>query len=256
MKTAILSWNVNGVRSIEKKGGLKQLLEKTPDILCLQETKAHPSQLGESLLSPPGYFTCWTEPVRKGYSGVAIFSRKKPDAIRTGFGVPRFDEEGRVLLAEFPAFTLLNIYFPNGKASEERIRYKLDFYEETLRFVKALKSGGKRLVISGDYNTAHKPIDLARPKENENVSGFLPVERAWLDRWIEDGQIDIFRHFNKEPAQYSWWDMKTRARERNVGWRIDYHFITRDLLPFAKGASLCMEVPGSDHCPASLLLDI
>jgi len=256
MRISILSWNVNGIRAGEKKGFLDWLEKESPDMLCVQETKAHPDQLGESLLAPPGYFTYWTTPSRKGYSGVATYTRRKPLAVKTGFGVPRFDEEGRVLLTEFPGFTLLNIYFPNGKSGPERLQYKLEFYEETLRFATRLKSQGKKLVISGDYNTAHKPIDLARPEANEGTSGFLPVERAWLDRWIESGQVDVFRHFNPAAGQYTWWDLKTRARERNVGWRIDYHFISKDLLPNAKGASILPEVQGSDHCPVRLNLDL
>lgn len=252
----ILSWNVNGIRAVQKKGFLEWLAKESPEVLCLQETKAHPEQLDPSLLHPAGYHTYWTTPLRKGYSGVAIFTRRKPDAVKTGFGVPRFDEEGRVLLAEFPEFLVLNIYFPNGKASAERLQYKLDFYEATLDFVNALKRRQKRMIISGDYNTAHKSIDLARPRENENVSGFLPVERAWLDRWVEGGQIDIFRAYHPEPDQYTWWDMKSRARERNVGWRIDYHFVTEALAPSVKGASILPDVYGSDHCPTGLELDV
>jgi len=248
----ILSWNVNGIRAGQKKGLLKWLAKESPDILCVQETKAHPEQLDDSLLNPEHYHTYWTIPVRRGYSGVATFTKQKPISVQTGFGIPRFDEEGRVLLTEFPAFVLLNIYFPNGKSGPERLSYKMAFYEETLRFVSALKSRGKKVIISGDYNTAHKPIDLARPEANQNVSGFLPIERKWLDRWIENGQVDILRRFNSEPGQYTWWDMKTNARDRNVGWRIDYHFVTKDLVPCVKDAFILPEVQGSDHCPISL----
>lgn len=250
----ILSWNVNGIRAAQKKGFLNWLAEVSPDILCVQETKAHEDQLDMELLNPSGYSAFWTRPERKGYSGVATFSKRRPLQVKTGFGVERFDAEGRVLLTEYPEFTLLNIYFPNGGSGEERLKYKLDFYDETLRFVSKLKKQGKELIISGDYNTAHQPIDLARPKENENTSGFMPVERAWLDRWMKDGQIDVFRKFNDKPEQYTWWDMKTRARDRNVGWRIDYHFITPGLEKHARGAGIMPEVQGSDHCPVSLEL--
>ena len=250
----ILSWNVNGIRAAQKKGFLDWLARESPDILCVQETKAHPDQLDAALLNPPGYHVYWNAAEKKGYSGVATFSRRKPLQVKTGFGSAPFDSEGRVLLTEFPEFALLNIYFPNGQRREDRLKFKLDFYEETLRFVESLKSQGKRVIISGDYNTAHKPIDLAHPDENEDVSGFLPVERAWLDRWIRQGQVDIFREFNPSPDQYTWWDLRTGARARNLGWRIDYHFITRDLVPFVQDATLLPEVMGSDHCPVGLQL--
>ena len=250
----ILCWNVNGIRAIQKKGFLEWFAKESPDILCVQETKAHPSQLEASLLHPSGYDVYWSAAERKGYSGVATFTKRKPTTVKTGFGVKRFDSEGRILLTEYLDFTLLNIYFPNGKASPERLRYKLDFYEETLRFVEKLKRQGQKVIICGDYNTAHKPIDLSRPRENEKISGFLPEERAWIDKWIEYGQIDIFREFCPLPDHYTWWDMKTMARERNVGWRIDYHFVTKDLMPKVTDAAILSDVPGSDHCPVSLEL--
>ena len=252
----ILSWNVNGIRAAQKKGFLDWLAKESPDILCVQETKAHPDQLDVFLLNPPGYSVYWNAAEKKGYSGVATLTKKKPVQVRTGFGVSRFDSEGRVLVTEFPDFTLLNIYFPNGQRGEDRLQYKLGFYEETLRYVSRLKSEGKKVIVSGDYNTAHKPIDLARPEANEKVSGFLPVERAWLDRWIASGQVDVFREFNPSPAQYTWWDQKSGARERNVGWRIDYHFVTHDLFPSVKDATIHPDVMGSDHCPIGLQLKI
>lgn len=250
----ILSWNVNGIRAVQKKGFLNWLDQESPDILCVQETKAHPDQLDATLLNPRGYHVSWNAAERKGYSGVATFSKAKPLTVKTGFGIAKFDTEGRVIVTEFPEFVLLNIYFPNGKKNDERLQYKLDFYEETLRYVAKLKSQGKQAIISGDYNTAHKPIDLARPEANETVSGFLPQERAWIDRWVENGQIDIFREFCPLTDQYTWWDMKTGARQRNVGWRIDYHFITRDLRPKVRDAKILPEVMGSDHCPVSVQL--
>ena len=176
----ILSWNVNGIRSVQRKGFLEWLERESPDVLCVQETKAHQEQLDPALIQPKGYYAYFCSGVRKGYSGVATFTKEKPISARTGFGIPLFDQEGRVLITEYPEFTLLNIYFPNGKQSEERLRYKLDFYEETLKFVGHLKSQGKRLVVCGDYNTAHKPIDLTRPKENEKVSGFFPLKHTFF----------------------------------------------------------------------------
>lgn len=250
----ILSWNVNGIRAVQKKGFLEWLARESPDILCVQETKAHPDQLDVFLLHPPGYHVCWNAAEKKGYSGVATFSRQKPVRVEKGFNNPPFDSEGRVLVTEFDAFVLLNIYFPNGGRSPERLKFKLDFYEETSRFVQNLKSQGKKVIISGDYNTAHRAIDLARPEANQTVSGFLPEERAWLDRWIAQGHIDIFREFNPNPEQYTWWDMKTGARERNVGWRIDYHFVTQDLVPFVRDATIHPDIMGSDHCPIGLQL--
>ena len=251
----ILSWNVNGIRAVQKKGFLEWLSREKPDILGVQETKAKPEQLDMFLMHPEGYHTFWNSAVRPGYSGVAIFTKEKPEKVTPGFGVKKFDEEGRVILAEYPRFAFLNIYFPNGKSGEERLQYKMDFYDETLKFVRKLKKKQKNIVICGDYNTAHKEDDLARPKENAEVSGFLPVERSWLDKWVADGQVDIFRKFHEGPGHYSWWDLKSGARDRNVGWRIDYHFVTDGLVPSIKSASILKDVIGSDHAPVSLILE-
>lgn len=250
----ILSWNVNGVRAIQKKGFLEWLKQEKPDVLGIQEIKAKPEQLDMFLLNPEGYHAYWNPAVRPGYSGVALFSREQPLSVKAGFGIRKFDEEGRVLMAEYPGFIFLNIYFPNGKMGGERLQYKMDFYNEALKFTNKIKTKGKQVIISGDYNTAHKEIDLARPKENEDVSGFLPIERAWLDKWVADGQVDIFREFHKGPGHYTWWDLKSGARERNVGWRIDYHFVTEGLLPKIKSATILRDIVGSDHCPIALEL--
>ncbi len=252
----IISWNLNGIRAAQKKGFLEWLARENPDIACVQETKAHPDQLDFELLNPPGYHVYWNSAQKKGYSGVATFTKRRPLDIKIAFGVTHFDHEGRILFTEYPEFVLLNIYFPNGGRGPERVQYKLEFYEETLRLVQKLKAQGKKVIISGDYNTAHRPIDLARPDENQNTSGFLPTERAWLDKWIAYGQVDIFRKFNPKPEQYTWWDMKTFARKRNVGWRIDYHFVTQDLVPHVKDATIHMDVEGSDHCPIALELKL
>jgi exodeoxyribonuclease-3 len=250
----ILCWNVNGVRAAVKKGFLEWLKKESPDILCLQETKASPENLTKELLEPPGYQTHWNYPERKGYSGVATLTKEKPIRVQNGFGVPAFDTEGRVIISEYPEFILCNVYFPNGKQSAERLKYKLDFYDAFFNFLEPLRLRGENLIICGDVNTAYKEIDLARPKENEKISGFLPVERAWLDKLVAHGYIDVFRHFNKEPGKYTWWDMKSRARERNVGWRIDYFFITANLLGQVDKAFIMPEVTGSDHCPIALVL--
>jgi len=253
----ILCWNVSGVRAVRAKGFLEWLYRESPDILCLQETKAQPEQLDPELRQPKGYHAYWNSPKQaKGYSGVALFSKEQPLHIQYGFGIEEFDTEGRTIIANYPGFSLLNIYFPNGKKDATRLKYKLDFYDVFLQFVKPLKEKGEKLVVCGDFNTAHKEIDIARPKENAKVSGFLPIERAWMDKYVAHGFVDTFRHFNKEPNHYTWWDLKTRARERNVGWRIDYFFVTENLLPQIKNALIMTDVTGSDHCPVGIILRI
>jgi len=253
-ETKILCWNVNGIRAAQKHGFLEWLYGESLDILCLQETKAHPEQLDRDLQEPHGYHAYWNYPERKGYSGVATFTREKPLKVQNDFGVQDFDIEGRVIISEYPQFILFNVYFPNGKKDESRLKYKMDFYDVFLDVVEPLRQKDEKLIICGDFNTAHKEIDLARPKENENVSGFLPIERAWMDKLVAHGYIDTFRHFNKEPNQYTWWDLKSRARERNVGWRIDYFFVTENLLGSVSKAFIMPEVMGSDHCPIGIIL--
>ncbi len=253
-ETTILSWNVNGVRAANRKGFLEWLHSESPDILCIQETKARPDQLDEGLLHPDGYYAYWNYPEAKGYSGVATFTKGEPLSVRNGFGVDEFDVEARTIVTEYPGFILFNVYFPNGKKDDARLRYKLDFYEAFLKHVDTLKASGKRLIICGDYNTAHKEIDIARPRENSKVSGFLPVEREWMDKLVGHGYVDAFRHFNKELHQYTWWDLKSGARERNVGWRIDYFFVTDNLLPEVTNAFIMPDVMGSDHCPIGIVV--
>ena len=252
----ILSWNVNGIRAAERKGLFEWFKNESPDILCLQEIKAHPEQAPYYLLNPLGYYTFWNSAERKGYSGVITYTREKPSKVKNGFGIEQFDMEGRMLMTEFPSFILFNIYFPNGKKNRERLGYKLDFYDTFLAYADNLKIQRKNIVVCGDFNTAHKEIDLARPKENEHISGFLPMERAWIDTFIDHGYVDTFRHFNKQPEQYTWWDLKTKARERNVGWRIDYFFVNKDFLPHLKNAFIMQDVMGSDHCPIGIELKV
>ena len=252
----MICWNVNGVRAVAKKGFFEWLKKESPDILCLQETKARPDNLTKELLEPPGYQTFWDYGERKGYSGVATFSKVQPLKVEKSFGASEFDTEGRILIAEYPEFTLCNIYFPNGKQGDIRLNYKMDFYEAFFNYVEARRRKGDKLIICGDVNTAHTEIDLAHPKENSKISGFLPKERAWLDKLVAHGYIDTFRYFHKEPGQYSWWDMKTGARARNVGWRIDYFFITENLVGNMEKAYIMPEVMGSDHCPIALVLTV
>jgi exodeoxyribonuclease-3 len=252
----LLCWNVNGIRAVTNKGFFGWLKKESPDILCLQETKAQPDQLDVKLKEPDGYRTFWAYPERKGYSGAAVFTKEEPRDVRYDFGTRDIDIEGRVIIAEYPAFTLFNIYFPNGKQGPERLKYKMDFYDVFLKYADSLKDAGKRLVVCGDVNTAHREIDLARPKENSKVSGFLPKERAWIDKLISHGYADTFRHFHPEPNQYTWWDLKSGARARNVGWRIDYFFVSGNLLPALTGAFIQPEVTGSDHCPIGITLKV
>ncbi len=246
----LISWNVNGIRAAHKKGFLDWFAAAQPDLLCLQETKAQPEQLPPELLAQPGYHCYYDSAERKGYSGVAVWTREEPLSVQHGLGVPDFDAEGRSLLLHFPGWSLLNCYFPNGQQSQERLDFKMAFYEKVLQ----LAQETPRLVICGDVNTAHRPIDLARPKENETVSGFLPIERDWIDRLLAAGYLDSFRVFHEEGEQYSWWSMRTRARERNAGWRLDYFFVPESMQQNLRAASILQEVQGSDHCPVELIL--
>jgi exodeoxyribonuclease-3 len=252
----LISWNVNGLRAAHRKGFLEWFLRERPDVLCLQETKAAPDQLPAELKEVEGYRAHFVAASRGGYSGVAMYTRLEAKEVREGFGVKEFDAEGRTQVADYGGFLLFNIYFPNGKASAERLRYKMAFYGAFLEHVDELKAAGARLIICGDVNTAHKEIDLARPKENAKVSGFLPEERAWLDELVAHGFVDTFRMFHHEPGQYTWWDLKTRARERNVGWRIDYFFVGENLKKKVKAAYISPEVMGSDHCPIGLEVSV
>ncbi len=253
MKTIkILSWNVNGLRAVHKKGFIDWVVKAEPDILCLQETKAHEEQLTDELKNIDSYASYFSSGERKGYSGVAIYTKEKPISIKKGFGDKKFDNEGRILIAEYPDFILFNIYYPNGKASAERLQFEMEFYDVFLDYANKLKKKGKKLIICGDVNTAHKEIDIARPKENSTVSGFLPEERAWIDKFLSSGYVDTFRMFNQEPNNYTWWDMVTRARERNVGWRIDYFFVSDNAKTDIKDAFILPDVMGSDHCPIGI----
>lgn len=251
----IISWNVNGIRAVARKGNLQEVFaDVQPDVLCLQETKAHPDQLTAKLRHPEGYFSYFSWAEKKGYSGVATFSRDEVASVRTDFSIDRFGDEGRILITEHQDFLLYNIYFPNGKASKERLSYKMDFYEACLTDAVAQVEDGRNVIICGDVNTAHTEIDLARPKENAKVSGFLPEERAWIDRLLDCGFVDTFRLFEPDGGHYSWWDLKSRARERNVGWRIDYFFANEALVDRIFAATILADVYGSDHCPVCLEL--
>lgn len=262
----ILSWNVNGIRAAAKKGFLKYLYAQAPDIMCLQETKAQPEQLDGELLNPKGYDSYWNyAQEKKGYSGVAIYTREKPVEVNNSMGIKEYDAEGRILEAEYSQFILYNIYFPKGDTAPNRIhrlQYKLAFYDAFLKYIDLVKKAEKNIIICGDINTAHESIDLARPKENEKTSGFLPEERAWIDKLITHGFIDTFRHFHGKSNQYTWWDMKTRARERNVGWRLDYFFVSESLIKSVVDGFILDNVReitgdnGSDHCPVGIKIKL
>ncbi len=254
----LLSWNVNGLRAIAKKGFANILQEMNPDILGIQETKIQEDQLTSEHTDLSGYESYFYSAERKGYSGVGVYTKIQPQKIETGFTFGRNETEGRVIMLEFDKFIFFNIYFPNGQKDEIRLQFKLDFYDFCLEyFEKIRKERGKGLVICGDYNTAHHPIDLARPKQNEQTSGFLPIERAWMDRFEEAGYIDTFRLiYPDEKDRYSWWSYRANARVNNVGWRIDYFYVSPELKENVKDAFILDQVMGSDHCPVGIELEI
>ncbi len=252
----IVSWNVNGLRAVHRNGHWQDFLKNVkPDIFGLQETKASPEQLADDLRDSAGFTSFFSSSqLKKGYSGVAIYSKIEPLAVIYGMGIPEFDLEGRIIGAEYEDFWLLNAYFPNGGRGPERLDYKLRFYDSFLAFCENLRKS-KPIIFCGDINTAHEEIDLARPKENAQNTGFLEVERAWIDEVINAGYIDMYRYLNPHKREaYSYWDNFTHARERNVGWRIDYFFVSQELLKKIKKAEIHADIFGSDHCPISITL--
>lgn len=250
----IVSWNVNGIRAIAKKGFVDFVHENKADILCLQETKAHPDQLTDELREIDGYHAFWSSAKKKGYSGVAIYSRVQPSSVKQ-MGIERFDEEGRVLVAEYDDLTVITAYFPNSQDAGRRLGYKLDFCDSMLGLCIELTESGRPLLLCGDYNIAHKPIDLARPKENEGNAGYLPQERAWMDQFIGAGFVDTFRTFTQVGGHYSWWSYFTKGRERNVGWRLDYHCVNEALNSRVAESTILSEIYGSDHAPVQVILE-
>ncbi len=253
----IVTWNVNGVRANLNKGSHEWMRKVNPDFLCLQEIKARPEQLNEAQLSAfDGWHAVWNPAERPGYSGVATFSAHLPLESNTKIGEERFDREGRIILTKTPDFVLMNIYFPNGKRDHERLSYKLEFYESILQLSDKLHQEGENVIICGDFNTAHQEIDLKNPKQNSKTSGFLPEERAWLDRYLDHGFVDAYRLLYPERVQYTWWTYRFNARKRNIGWRLDYFLISKALTNRVRDVVIHEDVPGSDHCPMSLNLDI
>jgi exodeoxyribonuclease-3 len=255
----ILSWNVNGIRAVEKRGFVRWVRDESPDILCIQETKASPDQLSPELIRPADqagqpYFSFWASAKKKGYSGTAVYSKTEPEEVKL-LGIAAFDDEGRVLQADYRDFVLICAYFPNSQEAGARLGYKLDFCAAMLDLCNSLTARGRSFVLCGDYNIAHTHIDLARPKENEGNAGYLPEERAWMDAFTGAGYIDTFRHFRPgEGGHYSWWSYRGCARTRNVGWRIDYHCVDPGFMGRVKRSIIRPDVPGSDHCPVELEL--
>jgi exodeoxyribonuclease-3 len=253
----IVSWNVNGIRACAKKGFLEWLGESKPDVVLLQETKAWPEQLDAELLSDHGYHCSWAQAEKKGYSGVSTWSRNAPETVQVGLGLERFDREGRTVITDHGSLRIFNGYFPNGQRDHGRVPYKLDYYAAMFEAAEAARREGKLVLVSGDWNTAHRSIDLARPKQNRNTTGFLPQECAWMDRWFDAGYHDSFRCLHPEElGAYSWWSFRSGARQRNVGWRIDYHVISDELRPLLRSASIDSAILGSDHCPVVVEFDL
>jgi exodeoxyribonuclease-3 len=253
-----ISWNVNGLRAAMKKNFLASFKNMDADVVAIQETKLQDSQLEDDMRRVPAYESYWSHcEAKKGYSGVGTYSRVAPAGVRAGIGAKCFDAEGRIIEMDFGSFLFFNVYFPNGQMSAERLKYKLDFYEAFFDYADDCRRRGKSLVICGDYNTAHNEIDLANPKANENTSGFLRVERDWLDRIVSRDYVDTFRHFHPGAVKYSWWTYRFKARARNIGWRIDYFFVTKDLIEAGrvKEAFIDNDVHGSDHCPIGLVVE-
>ncbi len=258
-KIKLISWNVNGIRAALKKDFLRSFQQMDADIVALQETKLQQKQVTDEMQYIQGYESYWSfATLKKGYSGVSIHSRIKPVGVDNGIGISRFDDEGRILELDFGDFIFFNVYFPNGQMSKERLQYKLDFYDAFFKYADAYKNSGKSLIITGDYNTAHNEIDLKNPKPNEKTSGFLRIERDRLDRIIQNGYVDTFRHFHPDTVKYSWWTYRFKARDRNVGWRIDYFFVTEDMIKNeqVKEAFIDNNIYGSDHCPIGLVVEI
>jgi exodeoxyribonuclease-3 len=250
----LISWNVNGIRAASRAGFLDWFSSERPDVVCVQEIKARPEQLEPGLVNPFGYHAYWNPASKPGYSGTAIFSRKEPHSLANGMGIDEFDSEGRVQAADFGDFVLINAYFPNSQRDHARLGYKLDFCAAMRKFCDKYRKKGKHVVLCGDYNIAHKEIDLRNPKSNVDNAGFLPEERAWLDEFEAAGYVDAFRLFEPGPDHYTWWSYRPGVREKNIGWRLDYHWVNDELRDRLGRASHQPGVKGSDHCPVALEL--
>jgi exodeoxyribonuclease-3 len=251
----IITWNINGLRAGLGKEALKWVWEQQPDILCLQEIKLRPDQLKEEQRMFPGYEVIWNPAERAGYSGVATFLRNASLELQLGMDAPLFDTEGRLISTLHPGFRLFNVYFPNGQRGQERLDYKLGFYAHLLALSDRLHAAGEQLIVTGDFNTAHMPIDLKNPKQNEKNSGFMPEERAWVQKFLDHGFVDVYRHLYPTRVQYTWWTYRLSARQRGVGWRLDYFLVSEALIPLVRDVIIHEQVLGSDHCPVELVLE-
>ena len=248
----ILSWNVNGLRAAERKGFSRKLRSHNPDIMCIQETRATIEQLPKKLQQPKGYYAYFNVAKKKGYGGVTVYTKIKPKKVETKLSMKRFDSEGRILKLTFPKFILVNFYIPYGGRLKENLPYKLKVYKRVLSYVRRLKN--KKVILVGDFNIAHTELDLANPKQNKDNIMFTPAERKQLDKLTKSGYIDIFRHKNPKKKQYTFWSQRQHCRKKNIGWRIDYFYVTKKLLKSVKKARILTKVMGSDHCPIGLEL--
>jgi exodeoxyribonuclease-3 len=252
----ITTWNVNGLRAVLGKGAWDWVRAEVPDVACVQEIKTRPDQLtSEQHQQFEGYQVYWNPAQRPGYSGVATFLKEPPLAVEMGLGFPEFDSEGRVICTRHTDFLLYNIYFPNGQRGQDRVDFKLDFYAKLLAICDRLHASGEKIILCGDFNTAHNEIDLANPKSNEKTSGFLPQERVWIDHYLQHGFVDAYRMLYPDRVQYTWWTYITNARKRNVGWRLDFFMVSEGLMPRVKDVVIHDQAMGSDHCPVSIFLD-
>ena len=247
----LISWNVNGIRAAEKKGFIETVKHLNPNIIGIQETKAHKDQLSDDLLNIDGYESFWSSAEKKGYSGVAVYTKTSPLSVKEGIDSPEHDIEGRSITLEYSDFYLINLYFPNAQDKLKRIGYKIDFNQALQTYVNKLRKN-KTVVLCGDFNVAHQPIDLANPKRNEKNAGYSPREREWFTQFLADGYVDTFREFNKEPHQYTWWSYRFKAREKNIGWRIDYFCVNQKSRDRVKDACIYSDIMGSDHCPVGI----
>lgn len=258
MALQITTWNINGLRSTLNKGGLDWVKENPPDVLCLQEIKTFPEQLSEEqciMFDGLGH-SFWHPAERPGYSGVVTLCQEPPEEAQIGLGIPLYDAEGRIIISRHAGIVLLNVYVPNGQRDHGRLTYKLNFYSDLLEFCNRLTAAGEKLVLCGDFNTAHREIDLRNPKQNQKTSGFLPEERAWIDRFIDQGYVDAYRRLYPDREQYTWWTYLYKARQRNIGWRLDYFLVSENLMEQVSDVVIHDDIPGSDHCPVSLFLNL
>lgn len=251
----ILTYNVNGIRSALNKGFIEWLKTCNPDVVCIQEIKAQEDQLDLQVFKDAGYHSYWHSAQKKGYSGVAILSKTRPDHVEYGCGIEIYDQEGRVIRADFGDLSIMSVYMPSGTSGELRQSFKMQWLSDFGQYIEGLKKQRKELVISGDYNICHKPVDIHDPIRNAKSSGFLPEEREWVDDFINSGFTDAFRHLNAEPHQYTWWSQRTNARERNLGWRIDYHQVSKNLENRLKRAIILPDARHSDHCPVLIEIE-